>query len=35
MNDTTGILLGLFLMITTEQRKLLLVNTFKLIKIES
>ena len=35
MNDITGILLSLFLMITTEQRYLLLVNTLKLIKIES
>ena len=35
MNDITGILLSLFLMITTEQRNLLLVNTLKLIKIES
>ena len=26
MNDTTGILLSLFLMITTEQRKILLVK---------
>ena len=35
MNDITGILLSLFLMITTELRYLLLVNTLKLIKIES
>ena len=35
MNDITGILLSLFLMITTELRYLLRVNTLKLIKIES